>query len=174
VPVFFPACSLSLSLSRGPRSLATETLPRAPPFFSLCAGGLPCQFRPLRARRGPTSAHSRTSPDFSAMTPAHTPSSLLRAPPVPRTHPHLISLSFTLSRALLTPPDAAGDPRPRSRPTSSPETAPSLFELRPKVKHLSPCPISSIAPCVWPISSSPVLGRGGPPCSRVAGRFSPV
>jgi hypothetical protein len=57
------------------------------PFFSLCAVGLPCQLRPLRARRGPARAHSRTSPDFSATTPAHAPSSLLRAPPVPHAQP---------------------------------------------------------------------------------------
>jgi hypothetical protein len=57
------------------------------PLFSLCAVGLPCQFRHVRARRGPARAHSRTSPDFSATTPAHAPSSLLRAPPVPRARP---------------------------------------------------------------------------------------
>jgi hypothetical protein len=49
--------------------------------------GLPCQIRPPRARRGPASAHSRTSPDFSATTPAHAPNSLLRASPVPRACP---------------------------------------------------------------------------------------
>jgi hypothetical protein len=57
------------------------------PLFSLCAVGLPCQFRLPRARRGPARAHSRTSPGFSAPTPAHAPNSLLRAPPVPRAHP---------------------------------------------------------------------------------------
>jgi hypothetical protein len=76
--------ALPLSLSRGPISPAVA--PRTP-FFSLCAVGLPCQFRPLYARSGPARAHSRTSPDFSATTPAHAPSSLLRAPPVPRAHP---------------------------------------------------------------------------------------
>jgi hypothetical protein len=55
------------------------------PLFSLYAVGLSCQIRP--PRRGPASAHSRTSPDFSATTLAHVPSSLLRAPPVPRAHP---------------------------------------------------------------------------------------
>jgi hypothetical protein len=59
----------------------------ARPLFSLCAVGLPCQFRLPRARRGPARAHSRTSLGFSATTPAHAPSSLLRAPPVPRAHP---------------------------------------------------------------------------------------
>jgi hypothetical protein len=49
--------------------------------------GLPCQIRPPRAHRGPASAHSCMSPGFSATSPAHAPSSLLRAPPVPRTRP---------------------------------------------------------------------------------------
>jgi hypothetical protein len=80
--------------------------------------------------------------------------------------PRLISLDFTLFHALPTPPATAQDPRPRSRPSSSLETAPSLPELRPEVRHSSPCPISPIAPYVRPISPSPVLGRGGPPCSR--------
>jgi hypothetical protein len=78
--------SLSLSVSRvriaSRRAIALRT-----PFFSLCAVGLPCQFRPLRARRRPARAHSRMSPDFSATTPAHVPSSLLRAPSVSRAHP---------------------------------------------------------------------------------------
>jgi hypothetical protein len=84
----------------------------------------------------------------------------------PAHNPHLISHNFTLSRALPTPPAAVGDPCPRSRPSSSPETAPSLPELRPEVRHLCPCLISPIAPYVRSISPSPVLGRGGPPCSR--------
>jgi hypothetical protein len=49
--------------------------------------GLPCQIRLPRARRGPARAHLRTSPGFSATTPAHAPNSLFRAPPVPCTHP---------------------------------------------------------------------------------------
>jgi hypothetical protein len=80
--------------------------------------------------------------------------------------PRLISLSFTISRALPKPPAAAGDPRPCSQPSSSPETAPSLPKLRPEVRHPSPCPISPIAPSARPISPSPVLGRGGTPCSH--------
>jgi hypothetical protein len=80
--------------------------------------------------------------------------------------PHHISLGFTLSRALPTSPAAIGDPRPCSRPSSSPETAPNLPKLHPEVRHSSSCPISFIALCVRPISPSPVLDRGGPPCSR--------
>jgi hypothetical protein len=86
----------------------------------------------------------------------------------PTHNPRLILLSFTLSRALPTPPAAAGDPRPRSRPSSSLETAPSLLELHLEVRHPSPSPISPIALCVRPISPSSVLGCGGPPCSRGA------
>jgi hypothetical protein len=80
-----PARSISLCLAAPDRQSPSHCPAR--PFFSLCAMGLPCQFYPLRARRGPTHAQSRTSPDFSATTPAHAPSSLLRAPPVPRAHP---------------------------------------------------------------------------------------
>jgi hypothetical protein len=49
--------------------------------------GLSCQFRLLHARLGPARAPSRTSPGFSATTPAHAPNSLFRAPLVPRTRP---------------------------------------------------------------------------------------
>jgi hypothetical protein len=84
-PVFFTR-AISLSVSWAQIASRRAVAPHAP-FFSLCAVGLPCQFRPLHARRGPARAHSRTSPDFSATTPAHTPSSLLRAPLVPRAHP---------------------------------------------------------------------------------------
>jgi hypothetical protein len=70
----------------GPIRQRRAIAPVRPP-FSLCAVGLPCQIRLPRARRGPARAHSRTSPGFSATTPAHAPSSLFRAPLVPRTHP---------------------------------------------------------------------------------------
>jgi hypothetical protein len=95
-----PIRSLSLSLSLSiPRAWFASRCP-ARPVFSLFTVGLPCQFCLPRARRGPARAHSRTSPGFSATTPAHAPSSLLRAPPVPRTrasphfaHPHPLSRS---------------------------------------------------------------------------------
>jgi hypothetical protein len=98
--------------------------------------------------------------------PPTSPAPFLEPRQCPTHTPRLISLSFTLSRALPTLPATAGDPRPCSRPSSSPETAPSLPELLPEVRHPSPYPISSIAPCARPISPSQVLGRGGPPCSR--------
>jgi hypothetical protein len=40
---------------------------------SLCAEVLPYQLLPPCARRGPARAHSRTLPEFSATTLAHTP-----------------------------------------------------------------------------------------------------
>jgi hypothetical protein len=98
--------------------------------------------------------------------PPTRPTPFLEPHQCPAHTPHLISLDFTLSRALPTPPAAAGDPCPCSRPSSSPDTAPSLPELHPEVRHLSPCPISLIVPCVRPISPSPVLDHGGLPCSR--------
>jgi hypothetical protein len=162
-PVFFTrALPLSLCLVGPDRQSPSRCPARSFSSLSLCALDPPCQFRPLRARRGPERAHSRTSPDFSATTHAHTPNSLLRAPLVPRAcpSPHFAQL-HPLSRSA-----HAGDPRPRSRPSSSPETAPSLPELCPEVRHPSLCPIFPIALCARPISPSPVLGRGGPPCSR--------
>jgi hypothetical protein len=83
-----PALSLSLCVSRA-RIASRRAIAPSAPFLSLslCVVGLPCQFCLPRARRGPARAHSCTSPDFSATTPAHAPSSLLRAPPVPRAHP---------------------------------------------------------------------------------------
>jgi hypothetical protein len=98
-PVTSLARSLSLSVSRARIASSRAVAPRAS-FFSLCAVGLPCQLRPLRARRGPARAHSRTSPDFSTTMPAHVPSSLLRARPVPRAHssPHFAQL-HPLSRS---------------------------------------------------------------------------
>jgi hypothetical protein len=160
-PFFSPARSLSLSVSWAQIASRRVVAPRAS-FFSLCVVGLPCQFRPLRARRGLARAHSHTSPDFSATTPAHAPSSLLRAPLVPRAHPspHFTQL-HPLSRS-------AHDASRRRRPAPAflaiqlDGAAPSLPEMR----HPSLCPISLIVPYVRSISPSSVLGRGGPPCSR--------
>jgi hypothetical protein len=103
-PVFFTgALPLSLCLAGLDRKCRAIALAR--PLFSLYAVGLPCQFCPLRARRGPVREHSRTSPDFSATTAAHAPSSLLRAPSVPRAHPsphfaqlHPLSCSVLIAR----------------------------------------------------------------------------
>jgi hypothetical protein len=97
---------------------------------------------------------------------ARAPSSLFRAPPVPRAHPspHFAQLC-PLSRSAL-----AASRRRRPAPMfpaiqltgdrAKPPRAP------PEVRHPSPCAISFIAPCVRLISPSPVLDRGDPPCSR--------
>jgi hypothetical protein len=85
VPVSSLARPSSLCLAGLVRQLPSRCPAR--PLFFLCAVGLPCQLRPPRPRRGPASAHSRTSQGFSATTSAHAPSSLLRAPPVPCARP---------------------------------------------------------------------------------------
>jgi hypothetical protein len=119
---------LSICLTGPVRQLPSHCPAR--PLFFLCAKGLPCQLRPPRPHRGTVSAHSHTSPDFSATTPAHTPSSLFKAPPMPRARPsphfaHLHPLSHSAhaasSRRRPTPAfptvQAAGD---RARPPRAP------------------------------------------------------
>jgi hypothetical protein len=182
-----PVGSLSHSLPAGANLSASVFFTRVLPLY-LCLAGpdrqsssrCPARPFPFSLRRGPAlsvSPPSALAVDRRVRTRARRRISRPRRPPTcptpflePRQCPahasRLISRSFTLSRALPTPPAAAGDPRPRSRPSSSPETAPSLPELRLEVRHPSPCPISPIAPCARPISPSPMLGRGGPPCSR--------
>jgi hypothetical protein len=138
--------------------------------------GQPCQLRPLRA-----------SPWTSACALAHV-AGFLGHDARPRTQPssyspasapHTPLTSFrTLSPSLALcsrrkPPTAAEEPRSRPWLSSSLESAPSLTELRPKVRHPSPCPTSLIAPCVRPILPSPVLDRGGPSCSRGGRTFWP-
>jgi hypothetical protein len=109
--------------------------------------GQPCQIGLPRARRGPARAHSRTSSDFSATTPAHAPSSLLRAPPVPCTrpsphfaHPRPLSRSALAAsrrwRPALTFPtvqlveDHAKPPRAPPRGETS-DPMPNFLYLRP-------------------------------------------
>jgi hypothetical protein len=165
VPVSFTRV-LPLSLSRGPGSPTVEPLPRAPLSSLSAPWACPVSSAPSALavdRRVRTCARRRIS---RPRRPPTRPAPFLEPYQCPAHTPRLISLSFTLSRALPMPPAAAGVPCPRSRPTSSPEIAPSLPELRPEVRHPSPCPISSIVPCVRPISSSSVLSRSGPPCSR--------
>jgi hypothetical protein len=180
------APSLSRSLLAGANLSAPVFFTRTLPLCVSCGPGppvaepLPCAIlSPLSApwTLPVSSASSALTVDRRLRTRARHRISRPRRPPMrpapflepyqcPTHTPRLISLSFTLSRVLLTPPVAARDPRPRSRPSSSPETAPSLPELRPKVRHPSPCPIFPIAPYARPISPSPVLGRGSLPCSR--------
>jgi hypothetical protein len=142
-----PAHSLSLCLT----GLDRQSPSRCPvrPLFTLCAVGLPCQFCPLRARRGPARAHSRMSPDFSATTPAHAPSSLLRAPPLPHAHPspHFAQL-HPLSRSA-----HAASRRRRPAPTfpaiqlagdcSKPPKAPPRGETHVPVPNFPYCALCS-------------------------------
>jgi hypothetical protein len=141
----FPSPVRSLSLSRGPVSPVAEPLPRAP--LSSLSASWAClvssAFPALAVdRRVRTRARRRVSQPRRLPT---RPAPFLDARQCPAHTPRLISLDFTLSRALPTPPAAAGDPLPCSRPSSTPEIAPSLPELRPEVRHPSPCQISSIA-----------------------------
>jgi hypothetical protein len=157
--------SLSLSISRARIASRRAVAPHVP--FSLSApSACPVSSAPSALamdRRVRTQALRWIS---RPRRPPTRPAPFLEPHQCPAHTPRLISLSFTLSRTLLTLPAAAEDPCPRFRPSSSPETTPSLPELRPEVTHPSPCPISPIAPCVRPILPSPVLGRGGLPCSR--------
>jgi hypothetical protein len=152
------------SLSRGPVLLGAEPLP-APPFsLSLYA---PWALLVSSARPPWTSeralAHVAGILGHIALP---TPQLHLSPCQCPHSLPRLISCSPAVARALLTLPDLAGDPRPPPRPSTSPETAPSHLELRPKVRHMYPCPISPIALCGRPISASPKFGHGGPPHPR--------
>jgi hypothetical protein len=82
----FPSPALSLSLSRGPGSPVSEPLHCTSPFLSLCRGpALSVLPSPLSPWTGGCALTHVVG--FSAMTPTHVPSSLLRAPPVPHAHP---------------------------------------------------------------------------------------
>jgi hypothetical protein len=173
-----PVRSLSLCLAGSVRQC--RAVAPARPLFSLCAVGLPCQFCLLRARRGPAHAHSRTSPSFSATTPAHVPSSLFRAPPVPRAHPsphfarlHLLSrFAHAASRRRRPTPaflaiQLVGD---LSKPPRAPPRGETLVPV-PNFPYCALCssnfafagaqPRRSAALVWWPAdlarSSSPVL-----------------
>jgi hypothetical protein len=119
------------------------------PFLLSLRRGPALSVPPLRARRGPARAHSRTSPDFSATTPAHTPSSLLRAPPVPHAHP---SPQFAQHHPLSRSTHAASH-RWRSAPAflaiqlagdrSKPPRAPSRGETLVPVPNFPYCALCS-------------------------------
>ena len=166
--------ALPLSLSRGPGPPVVEPLPRAPLFSLSALWACPVSSAPSTFavdRRVRTRARRRIS---RPRRPPIRPAPFLEPHQCPTHTPHLISRSFALSHTLPTPPAAVGDPRPRSRPSSSPETAPSLPELRPDVRHSSPCPISPIVPCVRPISLRRCSAAAVRHARAVAGRFSPV
>jgi hypothetical protein len=161
--VFFPVCPSSLSVSRARFACRRAVAPHAPfsTPWTLPVSSTPSALAVDRCVR----THARRQISRPRCMPTRL-APFLEPRQCPAHTPHLISRSFTLSHALPMPPATSGDPRPRSQPSSSLETAPSLPELRPKVRHPSPWPISLIAPYARPISPSPVLGRGSPPCSR--------
>jgi hypothetical protein len=133
--------ALSLSVSRAQFPSRRAVAPRV--LFSLPALCACLVSAPAADQR------VRTRPRRRVSQPRHPPTRpalFLEPHQCPAHTPHLISHSFTLSRAQPTQPATAGDLRPCSRPSSSPETAPCLPELRPEVRHPSPCPISLIAP----------------------------
>jgi hypothetical protein len=132
------------SLPRGPALPDAESLPRAP-ILSLFA-----PWPPLSAPPSPLlSWTSERALAHVARILGHvalpTPQLLFEPRPRPHSLPRLNSHSPALSRALLTPSDLAGDPRPPPRPSSSPETAPSHPELCPEVRHLCSCSVSPIS-----------------------------
>jgi hypothetical protein len=149
-----------VSLLRGPILPGAEPLPRTPLSSLSAPWTLPVSSAPLRARRGPACAHSLTSPDFSATTPAHAPSSLLRAPPVPRTHPRLISRSSALATRRHRRPAPAFSTTQLAGERAKPPQAPPRGETPVPVPNFPYCALCSAN------FGSLVLGHGGPPCSR--------
>jgi hypothetical protein len=135
------------SLSCGPVLPGAEPLPARPFSLSLRCG--PSLSAPPSSRPPWTSkralAHVAGILGHVALP---TPQLLLSPRPCPHSLPRLISRSPAVARALLTPSDLAGDPRPPPWPSSSPETAPSHPELRPEVRHLYRAQFPQLRPVV--------------------------
>jgi hypothetical protein len=139
------ASAPSLSLSRGPRSPVVEPLPRAPLSSLFAPWACPVSSAPSALavdRRVRTRARRRIS---RPRRPPTRPAPFLEPHQCPAHTPCLILLSFTLSRALPSPPADARDPRPRSRPSSSLETAPSLPRAPPRGE--TPVPVPNFPYC---------------------------
>jgi hypothetical protein len=131
----FPSPALSLSVSRARIASRRAIAPRAL-FYLSAPWACPVSSAPSALamdRRVRTRARRRFS---RPRRPPTRPAPFIEPCQCPAHTPHLISRSFALSRALPTPPAAAGDPRPRFQPSSSSETAPSLPKLHPEVRHL--------------------------------------
>jgi hypothetical protein len=127
---FTRAPLLSLCLV-GPILQLLSRCPERPFPLSLHRGPALSDPPPPRPRRGPASAHSRMSPDFLATTPAHAPSSLLRALPVPRARPppHFallrpLSRSAHIANSLRRPAHVFDHPARRRPRQTSPSSAP--------------------------------------------------
>jgi hypothetical protein len=146
-PISSPARPSSLSASRARFASCRVVAPRVPfspsvPWTLPVSSTLPT---PVVDRRVRTHAHRRISrPRRQPTRPAPflEPRQCPALPP-----PCLISRSSAHSRALPTSPTATGDPRPCSQPSSSPETAPDLPELRPEVRLPPPCLFYLIRVC---------------------------
>jgi hypothetical protein len=152
-----PVLSLPLSVSRA-RFASVEPLPPRVPFSlstswaCLVSSAFPALAVDQRVR---TRARRRIS---RPRRPPTRPAPFLEPRQCPAHTPRHISLGFTLSRALSTPPATVRDPRPRSRPSSSLETAPSLPEIRPEVRHCPRAQFSLLRPVFsqfhlrrWPV-----------------------
>jgi hypothetical protein len=79
---------------------------------------------------------------------------------------------------LLSPLGFVGVLRPRSRPSSSPETALSHLELHPEVRHPFPCSISPNSALSWPIrlrwGSAALARRAHTVTGRISQPFAPT
>jgi hypothetical protein len=160
------------SLPCGPALPDADSLPRALALSISAQWASPVNFAlPALAvdQRERTRARHRNS---WPRRPPMRPSSLFEPCPRPHSLPRLISHSPALSRALPTPSDLAGDPRPPPRSSSSPEAPPSDHEPRPEVRHLLPCSISPVMLSRRPISASLVSVVAVRRALAVAGRFS--
>jgi hypothetical protein len=143
-----PRPLLSLCLAGSVRQLLSRFPAR--PLFSLCTVGLSCQFAPPPALALAVDQRVRTRACHRISRPRHLPmrpAPFLEPRQCPVLAPCLISRSSALSRALPMPPTATRDPRPRSRPSSSPKTAPGLPELRSEVRLSPTCLFYLIRVC---------------------------
>jgi hypothetical protein len=143
-----PRPLLSLCLA-GPVRQLLSRLPRVP--FSLSAPwACPVSSPPPRALALAVDQRVRTRACRRISRPRHLPmrpAPFLEPRQCPVLAPCLISRSSALSRALPMPPTATRDPRPRSRPSSSPKTAPGLPELRSEVRLSPTCLFYLIRVC---------------------------
>jgi hypothetical protein len=151
-PVALARVPFPVSASRA-RFISTPSCSLRAPAPSRCAMGPPYQLclpcaPPWTSARA--LAHARQDPRPRR---PHAPYLLFEHRPHPHSLPRSILRKLALSRALPTPLDLAGDPRPPCRSSSPPETVPSHPELHPEVRRLFPCLVSLIHASPWPIQS---------------------
>jgi hypothetical protein len=119
-----PALSLSLSLRHG----TALSAPRSSRPLWTSARAL------THVRRDPRPHRSPTRPTSFEHRPR------------PHSLPRPISRSVALTRALPTPLDLAGDPRPSCRSSSPPEATLGHPKLRPELRHPFPCLVFLFTP----------------------------